>query len=235
MRRSRAVLAALALAAAALMTAHGEDAPAAPPAPEAPATPAPPPEAPKPPATPEQIAAALAPKPGDIGIGDPNAKVKWIEYASSGCPHCAHLALEILPTLKSEYMDTGKVYYVLRDFPLDGVAAAASLIARCLPKDKFYAFMDILYAGQDQWHSPEIKDLKAAVIAMAAKGGLDEKAAQACLADQAKFDEMKTILTEASDVLKVESTPTNFFNGTKLEGAAPIEDFRKALDAELAK
>lgn len=239
MRRSHDVFGVVlaGVAAAVLMWASAEDAPApeAPPAPGAAATPAPEAAPPRPAASAEQIAAALAPKASDVGIGDPNAKVKWIEYASSGCPHCAHFSLETLPQLKKEYMDSGKVYYVLRDFPLDGVAAAASLIARCQPKEKFYGFVDQLFADQKDWHNPDVKDLKAAVIAEGVKSGMTADAVNACLNDNAKFDEMKAILKEADEVLAVNSTPTNFINGTKLEGAAPIEDFRKALDAELAK
>lgn len=235
MRRVLVLLSFLALSAA--PAALAQESPA--PAPATPSTPAPP-ETPAPTesksaATPDQTAAALATKPGDIGIGDPNAKVKWVEYASSGCSHCADLSLKVLPELKAEYMDTGKVYYVMRDFPLDGVSAAASLIARCLPKDKFYGFMDILFAEQANWHSEEVKDFKAALLAMAEKGGLTNEQAEACLQDQAKFDEMKAILEEADTVLGVQSTPTNFINGTKIEGAAPADHFRKAIDAELAK
>jgi protein-disulfide isomerase len=235
MRRLRILMSAVILSAPAALA---EVSPA--PAPVTPSTPAPseeppPEEATKTAPTPAEMDAALAPKPSDIGIGDPNAKVKWVEYASSGCPHCAHLSLEVIPTLKTEYMDTGKVYYVLRDFPLDGVAAAASLIARCLPKEKFYPFMEMLFAEQDKWHSPEVKDLKGAILAMAAKGGLSAEQAEACLKDQPKFDEMKAILSEAETVLGVASTPTNFVDGKKIEGAAPVEDFRKLFDEALAK
>ena len=177
------------------------------------------------------MAAVLAIKPTDIGMGDPNAPVKMIEYASSGCSHCAEMALETIPKVKAAYMDTGKVYYVLRDFPLDNVAVGASLLARCLPKDKFYGFMDVLFAEQKAWHNPEIPDLKEALIAMAAKGGLSRDEAEACLKNEANFAVMRDGQKEAAEILKIDGTPTTFVNGKRLSGAAKFEDVEALITA----
>lgn len=204
--------------------------PASEPAAAAEATPAPS-EAPVDPV--KAKAAALAIKPTDIGLGDPNAPVKWIEYASTGCSHCADLALKVLPALKAEYIDSGKVYYVLRDFPLDNVAAAATVIARCLPGDQFYPFMDKLFANQAVWHGPETTDPKAALLKLAAEAGLDEAGVDACLKRQDILDVIVANVTEADSVLKVASTPTSFIGDEVVLGAAPIADFKAILDKAL--
>ncbi|MCC6920627.1 MAG: DsbA family protein [Alphaproteobacteria bacterium] len=195
---------------------------------------------PAPPAlTAEEKAAAapgvLAIKSSDIGIGDPNAKVKIVEYASSGCPHCAHFALNELPQLKTAYLDTGKAYFVLRDFPLDNVAAGASLIARCLPPEKFYPFMDTLFQQQNVWHSPETKDPEAELKKLAAAAGMDEAAVDACWKNDANFTVLKATMDEANRVLDVNSTPTLFIDGVKAEGDHSFFALAEKINAELAK
>jgi len=232
--RPFALSAALALALSGVGRADIAPPPPAEPTPATPAetTPAPS-EAPVDPAAAK--AAALAIKESDIGLGDPNAPVKWIEYASSGCPHCADLSLKVLPALKADYIDSGKVYYVLRDFPLDNVAAAATVIARCLPKEQFYPFMDKLFANQMTWHGPETTDPKAALVALAAEAGLDSAGVDACLARQDILDQVIAVVKEADAVLKVASTPTNFIGDQVIEGTAPLDQFKAALDKALGE
>lgn len=180
-------------------------------------------------------AAALTIKPTDIGIGDPDAPVKWIEYASAGCPHCADLSLRVLPALKADYIDSGKVYYVLRDFPLDNVAATATVIARCLPGEKFYPFMDDVFANQATWHGPGATDPKGVLLGFASKHGLDEAGVEACFEKQDLLDQILGGMSEAQGVLEVNSTPTSFIGGEKIAGVLPIEGFRKVLDTALGE
>lgn len=200
-----------------------------PPPPEPTPTPA---EAPADPAAAK--AAALAIKPTDIGIGDPNAPVTWIEYASAGCPHCADLSLIVLPALKADYLDSGKVYYVLRDFPLDNVAATATVIARCLPADKFYPFMDHVFAMQRAWHGPGATDPRGALLGYAAEHGLDEAGVEACFQRQELLDQILAVVAEADETLGVNSTPTSFIGDEKVVGVLPVEGFREVLDKALA-
>lgn len=226
----RAVLGA-AMAVAMGGAAFGNAAP--PPDISAPAIPTPTPtEAPADPAVAK--AAALALKETDIGIGDPNAPVKWIEYASAGCPHCADLSLNILPQLKAAYFDTGKVYYVLRDFPLDNVAASATVIARCLPREKFYPFMDKLFATQAQWHGPDATDPKSVLLGHAAEQGLDEAAVDACFKRQELLDQVIGGLTEAEKSLGVNSTPTSFIGDETVVGVITPDAFKEILDKAIA-
>ena len=201
------------------------------PAPPSPAeTPAEPPAAAA--VTKEQ---ALAPKPEDIGMGDPNAPVKWIEYASAGCSHCAAMTLETLPKVKAAYIDTGKVYYVLRDYPLDNLSLGASVLARCLPKEKFHPFMETVFSRQKEWRAPEVTEPGKVLTAMAVEAGLTPEQAEACLKDRAQFDRIVATRTEAETVLGVNSTPTNFINGEVTVGAAPFEEFEKLLKTALGE
>lgn len=182
------------------------------------------------------VAEALAPKPHDIGIGDPAAKVKIVEYASSGCSHCANFALNELPQLKTAYIDKGQVYFVLRDFPLDNVAAGASLVARCLPPEKFYPFMDALFQQQSVWHGPETTDPLAELKKIAASaGGLDGPAVDACLKNQENFDRLKAGVEEASEILEVNSTPTLFIDGEKASGAHTFLALAERINAKIAQ
>lgn len=171
----------------------------------------------------------LALKPHDIGMGDPNAPIKMIEYASTGCPHCAAMALETIPKLKENYIDKGQVYYVLRDFPLDNVALGASMIARCVPKDRFYAFMDVLFTNQALWHSPTVADPKEGLVELARRAGLSREQVETCLKDQTVLDQINESLKQAVDILKVQGTPTSFINGEMIDHAMPFEE----LDAKL--
>lgn len=197
-------------------------------------SPAPTGEAPKPDEAPlPSKAEVLAVKETDVGLGDPNAPVKWIEYASAGCPHCADLSLKILPQLKADYIDSGKVYYVLRDFPLDNVAAAATVLARCVPREIFYPFMEKLFADQAKWHSPDVADIKGAILTIAAGFGLDEAAADACLKRQDLLDQVVKGMTEAEKVLQVGSTPTSFIGDETVVGTVSVGDFKAALDKAL--
>ncbi len=177
---------------------------------------------------------ALAPKPDDIWLGDPNAPIKMVEYASSGCVHCAHMALQTMPKVKENYIDKGLVYYVLRDFPLNNVAAGGSLIARCLPKEKFYAFMDVLFANQNLWHSPDVPDPKEALIELARRAGLSREQTEACLANKEALARMNEILTEGTNVLKIQGTPTTFLNGERFNEAIEYEALDKKLQELLA-
>ncbi len=183
-------------------------------------------------------AAALAIAPDEAGIGDPNAPIKLIEYASAGCGHCAAFHIQTMPDIKKNWIDKGLVYYVLRDFPLDGAAATASLIARCLPNERFYPFMDVIFRNQPAWHSPTVPDIREALIELSRHAGLSREQVEACLKDQAKLDKMVKGRDDAEKILHVNSTPTMFVNGEMMQGAATYSEFEakfKALQPEAAQ
>jgi protein-disulfide isomerase len=165
----------------------------------------------------------------DMALGPADATVTITEYASMTCPHCAHFNETVFPKIKSEYIDTGKVRYVFREFPLDIKAAAGSMLARCIAKDdagKYFAVIDMLFKQQNDW---VIKDTTETLIRIGKQAGLSQQAIEGCLKDQALLDKIAADQKFAADVLKVNSTPTFFINGEIVKGAAAFEDFDKVI------
>lgn len=184
-------------------------------------------------ATPGESVAAVNPlleiNKDDRVLGKPDAPITIIEYASMTCPHCAHFANEVLPQLKKKWIDTGKVKLVLRDFPLDEMALKASMIARCAPPGRFYAFVDTMFATQQKWVIAS--DPQAALARIAKLGGMGESEIDACLKNTALENKIVEGRLVASKDLNVNATPTFFINGTKFSGTPTTEEFDKALSA----
>ena len=169
----------------------------------------------------------------DLALGSDKAPVTIIEYASMTCPHCAHFQETTFPELKKRYIDTGKVRYILRDFPLDSLAGAAFVLAHCAAngdKDKYYSMVDTLFAQQRTW---AVEKPVPPLMAIAKQAGLSEKDFDACLSNQKAWDDMESVRQRAMKEFKVESTPTFFVNGTQVTGAVSIEDFAKVIDPYL--
>jgi protein-disulfide isomerase len=160
-------------------------------------------------------------------LGSPNAPITIIEYASMTCPHCAHFTDDVLPQLKTKWIDTGKAKLVLRDFPLDEEAVHASMLARCAPPDRFYAFVDTFFADQDKWVTAP--DYHAALTRLAALGGMSKTDADKCLADKALENQVLNSRLVAANQLQVNSTPTFFVNGARYSGEPTAEAFDKLL------
>ncbi len=160
-------------------------------------------------------------------LGNPAAPITIVEYASLTCPHCAHFTGEVLPEIKKKWIDTGKVKLVLRDFPLDGEALRAAMIARCAPPDRFYAYIDTFFADQATWASAP--DFEAALGRLAELGGMSKAAVGKCLKDITLENKILEGRLTASKQLNVDATPTFFVNGTKFTGAPTAEEFDKQL------
>jgi protein-disulfide isomerase len=169
----------------------------------------------------------------DRVLGDPRAPITIIEYASMTCPHCAHFANDVLPVIKKEWIDSGKVKLVLRDFPLDEPALRAAMIARCAPPGRFYAFTETFFASQDQWVAT--KDYREALARLAKLGGMGKDEFDACLKNTAIENKIVEQRLIASKELDVNSTPTFFINGGKFSGAPTAEEFNKVLSNLVAK
>jgi protein-disulfide isomerase len=176
----------------------------------------------------------LKPSPlGDLALGPANAQVTIIEYASMTCSHCAHFAKTTYPELKKRYIDTGKVRYILREFPLDPLAAAGFMLARCAAKDdanKYYALIDTLFHQQDTW---VVQKPLPPLQAIGRQAGLSEKDFNACLTNQSMLDKIESVRKTATDKLGVNSTPTFFINGEKLTGDISIDDLAKKIEPYL--
>src|ERR1700674_559923 len=164
--------------------------------------------------------------------GNPDAPITIVEYASLTCPHCAHFANEVLPELKKKWIDTGKAKLVLRDYPLHEPALRAAMIARCAPPDRFYAYVDTLFAAQEKWVMA--KDYREALARLIKLGGMRKGAFDNCLKNTALENKIVEGRLVASKELDVNSTPT-FINGTKFTGAPTVEEFDKALSGVAAK
>jgi protein-disulfide isomerase len=170
---------------------------------------------------------------GDVALGPADAPVTIIEYASMSCGHCADFHKTVYPKIKAEYIDTNKVRYIFREFPLDIKAAAGAMLARCVGKDdpkKYHAIVDILFATQNEW---VMKDTSKELLRVAKQTGMSDEAFNACLSNQSMLDALKQGQDQAHEKFKVDSTPTFFVNGSKLKGGATFEDFKKLIDPNL--
>jgi protein-disulfide isomerase len=166
----------------------------------------------------------------DMALGPKDAAVTITEYASMTCPHCARFAEDVFSKIKTDYIDTNKVRYVFREFPLDIKAAAGAMLARCIAKDdagKYFAVIDTLFKSQDTWTgSNTTESLKL----IGKQTGLTGDEVESCLKDQALLDKIATDQKYANEVLKVNSTPTFFINGDMVKGEIVFEDFKKKID-----
>ena len=166
----------------------------------------------------------------DMGLGPANASVTITEYASMTCPHCAAFTENVFPKIKSEFIDTGKIRFVFREFPLDIKAAAGSMLARCIAKDdaaKYFAVTDMLFRQQADW---VMKNTTETLTRIGKQAGLTQQQVEDCLKDQALLDKIAADQKFAAEVLKVNSTPTFFINGEVIKGEASIEEFKKKID-----
>ena len=166
----------------------------------------------------------------DMVLGQADAKVTITEFASMTCPHCAAFNAEVFPKIKAEYIDTGKVRYIFREFPLDIKAAAGSMLSRCIANgdaQKYFAVTDMLFRSQNDW---VVKNTTETLTRIGKQAGLSQQQVEACLKDQALLDKIAADQKYASDVLKVDSTPTFFINGEKIKGETSIEEFEKKIN-----
>jgi len=166
---------------------------------------------------------------GTRGVGDPNAPVQIQEFFSLTCNHCADFHTGTYQELKSKYIDTGKVYFIYQEFPLNGPALYGSMIARCLPEDRYAGFIDLLLRTQDKWAFGG--DFKASLRQNAALAGMSEEDFDACFANQELQKAIATNIKEASDVWEISSTPSFIVNdGLRvMRGSKGIADFDKVV------
>ena len=165
---------------------------------------------------------------GDMTLGPTDAPITVIEYASMSCPHCAHWFETVYPRIKSDYIDTGKVRYIFREFPHNLQGAAGSMLARCIGKgdpQKYFAAVDVLFRSQDSWVPDATNGLKR----IGRQAGMTDQAVEACLTDQATLDALQKNVEFASRKLGIDSIPTFFVNGTKFRGDVEFEEFEKAI------
>jgi protein-disulfide isomerase len=166
-------------------------------------------------------------------LGNPEAPITIVEYASLTCPHCAHFENDVLPELKKKWIDTGRAKLVLRDFPLDEPALRAAMIARCAPPDRFYAYIDTFFKDQEKWVMA--RDYREALARLVKLGGMGKDEFDNCLKNSGLENRIVEGRLVASQQLDVNSTPTFFINGAKFSGAPTVEEFDKVLSGLSAK
>lgn len=166
----------------------------------------------------------------EMAQGDPKAPVTLIEYASMTCPHCATFHEVTYPVLKKKYIDTGKVRFIFREFPLDQLAAAGFMLARCAGNDKYFPMIETLFAKQNEW---AVRQPLPPLLAIAKQAGFTQQSFEACLANQKLLEDISEVRDRASKRFNVQSTPTFFINGKLVRGALTVAELDKQLEPYL--
>ena len=194
------------------------------------------------PSTPATPAAANSPGPvsttelmvpgplGEQSIGKDDAPVTVIEYASMTCPHCAHFHETVYPEFKKTFIDTGKVRFIFREFPLVPLAGAGFMLARCGDSSKFFPMIETLFAQQKDW---VVQKPLVPLLAIAKQAGFTQETFDACLANQKILDGIEEVRTRGAQKFQVSSTPTFFVNGKMLKGAPTMEELTKQIEPYL--
>jgi protein-disulfide isomerase len=162
----------------------------------------------------------------DIPLGSESAPVTIIEYASMTCPHCAAFEVGVFPKLKEKYIDTGKVRFIMREYPLDRLAAAAFMLARCAGPEKYNALVETLFQQQQKW---AVKEPLPPLLAIAKQAGFTQQSFDACLNDTALFNKIQQVRDRATTKFKVDATPTFYINGEKFSGEISMDELDKRI------
>lgn len=164
---------------------------------------------------------------GERGLGDPNAPNVVIEYASLTCSHCRAFHEEVYEDFIEKYVDTGEVYFIMREFPLDPLASAAVMLARCVPEKRYFPVVDLLFAQQPRWAF--VEQPVVALRSLVGQAGISSEDFQACLTNQEVLDGVTWVKDRGATEFGVNSTPTFFVNGEKRPGVQRLEDFDAML------
>ena len=170
----------------------------------------------------------------DFIIGNDNASITIIEYASMSCSHCANFHNNTLPDLKKEYIDTGKVKFVFRDFPYNYPALLGSMVMRCIPSEVRYDYMNALYKLQDNWVVKENAITHQELYKIMQSGGMSKENFDACLNNVDLENQILEEVIAAQSEFNIRSTPSFLINGDLLEGDKSIKVFRQILDKILS-
>jgi protein-disulfide isomerase len=168
---------------------------------------------------------------GEKSLGEVSAPIIMIEYASLTCSHCARFARNVYPVLKSRYIESGKVRYIIREAPTDPLALAAAALARCVDDDKYFDFVDALFGTQVDWAFAQ--DPKAGLLRVAKQAGVTEQSFEEALANQRVLDGIEWVARRAHENFCVDGTPTFFINGTIHRGEISVDELDKLLQPYL--
>lgn len=186
----------------------------------------------KPPKIAKRLLAAASPL-GDRSLGKTDAPVVVIEYASATCPHCAEFHEKVLPQIKSEYIETGKVRFIFREFPLDQLALGAFMLTRCIPEDKYFATLDLMFRRQKTW--AQAKNPADELFKVVQMAGMDQAGFEACV----KRDDLAKAIVEASRKaakdFAIKGTPAIFVNGQFIDAHGDMASVKVELDKAIGQ
>jgi protein-disulfide isomerase len=170
---------------------------------------------------------------GEMALGSADAHLTITEHSSLTCGHCATFHAENLPKIKKNYIDTGKVRLVFRDFPLGKLALIASMLPHCAGPDRYFGFLEVLFRSQRIWAGSN--DPLTELTRMARMGGMSEEKVNACLGNQALFDAIQKRAAADGKEFEIDSTPSFVIDGKTISGNLPYEEFQKVIDEALEK
>lgn len=182
---------------------------------------------------PDKVSVEELMKPGplpDLVLGKADAPATVVEYASLTCGHCANFHNKAFPAIKEKLIDTGKIKFILREFPLDNLATAAAMLTRCAGGEKTYPLAAVLFQKQEEWAFVRTNPVPE-LFKIARQAGFTQEAFDKCLTDQKLMDDVMAVRERASKTFGVNSTPTFFVNGTRLRAQATVETIEAALAA----
>ncbi len=171
-------------------------------------------------------------EPGPLGereYGNRNAPVTIVEYVSLTCPHCRNYHAKIFPKVKRQYVDTGKLRYIVREFPIGRTAGTAAMATRCAPKNKHIALTEAYLSRQSEWVSQEIR--RDAIYGIAKSSGMSRAEFDKCISNQSIIDGL-TEVKKRGRKYGVIGTPTLFINGQKLQGAVTFEEVKALIETQ---
>ena len=170
---------------------------------------------------------------GDHPLGEEDAPLLIVEYASLTCSHCAAFHSGAFPQLKEQYIDTGKVYYILRPFPFDPLATAGFMLAACAGEERYFNFIDVLFEKQAQWAF--VQDPREQLEKLAKQGGFSDESFEACMTNQEVYEPIAKTGEVGAEEFEVRSTPTLFVGGERIEGSRSWEEFEPILKEKLGE
>ncbi len=171
----------------------------------------------------------------DFVIGDVNAPITIIEYASMSCSHCANFHVNKLDTIKKEYIDTGKVRYVFRDFPFNFPALLGSMIMHCTPNDVRYEYMNALYKLRKSWVLRENAKSKEELYKIMQSGGMTKEEFEACISNTELENKILQGIIDAQKEFNISTTPSFIINGNIVQGDKSLKEFRQIIDKILSE
>jgi protein-disulfide isomerase len=183
-----------------------------------------------------QVGQAVEIKANDMVHGKADAPVTIVEYASMTCPHCAAFNKDVVPALTKEYIDTGKVKLVFREFPLDGAARMASAVARCFSGAQYFSFIDLLFANQPNWIKDfdgggvSREDIVEGLSQMAGRSGMPRERVAACASNEQNLAAVDANWKEGENRYNVRATPTFIINGTPHVGGMSFDALKQIID-----